>query len=48
MVGLAAYWVKSVSDDKEIKGEFLKLITTGEIGSGAIGEYNLHGVRLVE
>lgn len=50
VVGLAAYWLISGpgKGDNGIKGEFMKLITSGEIGTGTGSEYNLFGVKLVE
>ncbi|WP_129689930.1 TadE/TadG family type IV pilus assembly protein [Gottfriedia acidiceleris] len=48
IVGLAAYWLESVTGNKELKGQFIKMVGPGEIGSIGIGEYNLYGVKLVE
>jgi len=47
-IGFASYWIDKY-EDKKLYGEFIKMVSPGEIGSSTeIGEYNLHGVRLVE
>ncbi|MGG2025716.1 pilus assembly protein TadG-related protein [Gottfriedia sp. S16(2024)] len=48
IVGLAAYWIEGITNQKEIKGQFIKMVGPGEIGSIGIGEYNLYGIKLVE
>lgn len=48
IIGLAAYWLESITANKELKGQFIKMVDQGEIGSIGIGEYNLYGVKLVE
>ncbi|PAE44384.1 pilus assembly protein TadG-related protein [Bacillus sp. 7884-1] len=50
VVGLASYWIKEIKGNAII-GEFIKMVSPGEIGSGSgigIGEYNLFGVKLDE
>lgn len=49
VVGLAAYWIKEIQGNKII-GEFITMVSPGEIGSGSggIGDYNLFGVKLDE
>ncbi len=44
--GLAAYWISHIDSNKEIVGQFLEMVTFGEIGGS--GEGNLYGVALVE
>jgi hypothetical protein len=47
-IGFASYWVDKY-EDKKLYGKFIKMVSPGEIGSSTeLGEYNLHGVRLVE
>lgn len=47
-IGFASYWVDKY-EDKKLYGQFVKMISSGEIGSSTdIGEYNLYGVKLVE
>ncbi|MDN3019726.1 pilus assembly protein TadG-related protein [Paenibacillus sp. BSR1-1] len=48
VVGLASYWLEKY-EDKKLYGQFIKMVSPGEIGSStAIGDYNLFGVKLVE
>jgi Flp pilus assembly protein TadG len=48
VIGFAAYWIEKY-EDKKLYGQFIKMISPGEIGSGTgIGEYTLYGVKLVE
>ncbi|PGS51939.1 TadE/TadG family type IV pilus assembly protein [Bacillus sp. AFS041924] len=49
IIGLAAYWIEGINkSDKEVKGQFIKMVGPGEIGDIGIGDYNLYGVKLVE
>jgi Flp pilus assembly protein TadG len=47
--GFASYWIEKY-ENKKLFGQFIKMISPGEIGSGGtgIGEYGLYGVKLVE
>jgi Flp pilus assembly protein TadG len=48
IIGFAAYWIEKY-EDKKLYGQFIKMISPGEMGSGTgIGEYGLYGVKLVE
>lgn len=54
IIGFAAYWVEEVTNQKEIIGQFIKIVTTGEMLNGdrtldpGLGDYSLYGVRLAE
>lgn len=48
-IGLAAYWLSGVDEStKGINGQFIKMVSPGEIGTTGIGEYNLYGIKLTE
>ncbi|MCA1032210.1 pilus assembly protein TadG-related protein [Bacillus timonensis] len=47
VIGLAAYWISHIENaSKSIKGQFLKMVSPGEIGGTGVG--TLYGVKLIE
>lgn len=50
VVGLASYWLQGMQGNKII-GQFIKMVSPGEIGNGTgttIGDWNIAGVKLIE